>query len=1569
MNCVYYLKNKKFNSEQELDDFLLEKDDLYSKYGDVVFSLNQNFIRTQEKLERAAKDSIAANKEYKEAKRKYLDGETIEEFKPPYVGVNKFLSGLVNKDGKLLFPEFREKEYWDRRFALWKEGEFTEEEKELLFAQGQPSKLTRQEDLDNARKTIEKKWELQAKVGDQIHAILRLFFTEAKSGIHKGEIYGKNVDFFKNQLLSKTIQQNPNEWGNIQGDVIDNAIELGTKLYNSVIEKFGENCKFYPEFTITSEIINPNQEDKQDIHKLRGDIDLLIVDSKGNAHVIDYKTSPKEYYGEYAEAKKLAFMYQIAVYGRMLEKYGIKKSANSELLIVPIKIKDFKFDGENVSYSGIEGLKQQFPWVSFKDTIEQNFRYQSNLDDFIPITEEVSPETSNLLTSVVELMKKTFPKHSWNRFSESDEEIKEELEAAGAFKPNSNNVYSYMIGNKLITADSDIELLQEVKEYKEKINAHTKSLTQNLIKNLKQAIENEDTSMVLPSIYKSNLQNIIDSKWLTHKLSQYCNKNWTVLDNDSLSIFGVILLKNTHTKQIDVIKLSSEKLDRMLHFGDKDSTKLSGLDIEEVSKSNSFMLDSTMGNVELMETMFVLNSINNISDLGDTIGKIEILNPHYGNGISASNKELLYSFNTLSKHNGLKNNKFKTQEIKLATQYDLAINEFNHIMKLADDANWVRGFQKYKNFESSLSIEDNNVDNLREIRLEKLLKLQKKLEEEFQELKSNTVEQIQLATQSRRLYNAVSLAIAELQNVNFKQQITDHDNWLNNLNVFKHGLSGNYYDNPGNLISELLNTTTNQATVAYQNVRASLSYSTAKIRKLIDAVKTDNNFGAWSQYTLNLTPNIYKKMIRQLPNGDIALVNVNDKSLSTSEREFLKFFLTTINKNRYGSIYTEEQLKQKMESDDIEYYRLPLAVGGVTSQISQENFMDVTKSRLKDYFSVSKTLDRMKDTLEGIDRVDDSSIQKKADLFEMGTIFDRGEGENRLEFIKQKGMGYFDLDLESLLLKHICQYSIKNEIDKVFPIMKAAMIHLTLQGFNRNKVFSNDLEFIENYITASIKNKPIEEEKIQKISTVSNKVKSIASFAALGFNPVQTMYQTIQHVWNDLRIILMKPDIMSKTGDSAFTFSNMKDSFISMYGDLFKDNSKPTKNSLLNEYYGLNDMDMNTISDRLKSDKYGLFNFQRYAFYFSSRPDYYSRGTLFGAQMRHDGTWDAHSVKDGKLVYDFKKDKRFFAFSSGNTKHPDYNKQKSLYYAIATQMVNENVKYDDGTEFKIDLDNPNLPRAYTVQQSEAYKNVADDIYGYYTHEKKSMFHSLWVGSMIMQFKTFWTGKKNQYLGRGGIKLRGEYQQYIENGEKYYYQIDEIGNILFDEPAKPESWMKENNMKMMAPVMQWKGQWQEGILLTFARLFNGGITNFKSNFINTFYNEDPMLRNVFRSNAKQLLFDLTFWAIHGILIVGMLSDWDKEEKKEAKKSNDAWSRFQYTSQYILSKSFSNSFLDFNITESLVSPTTTWTPMMLEWSGRTLGNIWNVLFGDKNAWNAIVNSTSTTRVFKPMLQESF
>jgi len=108
-------------------------------------------------------------------------------------------------------------------------------------------------------------------------------------------------------------------------------------------------------------------------------------------------------------------------------------------------------------------------------------------------------------------------------------------------------------------------------------------------------------------------------------------------------------------------------------------------------------------------------------------------------------------------------------------------------------------------------------------------------------------------------------------------------------------------------------------------------------------------------------------------------------------------------------------------------------------------------------------------------------------------------------------------------------------------------------------------------------------------------------------------------------------------------------------------------------------MDMNIYAERMRTDVHNKYNFTNLAFKFASRPDYYNRMTIIIAKMKADGIWDALEVKDGQLVYNYKKDKRFLAYSSGNTSDPNYNKQASLYHTIAEQFIAEGTQNPDGS--------------------------------------------------------------------------------------------------------------------------------------------------------------------------------------------------------------------------------------------------------------------------------------------------
>ena len=69
MKCTYNYKGKQFQSIQQLDDFLLEKQIYENKYGDLVFSMTERQLSAQNKIDSINKEAEELNKRYAEAKK------------------------------------------------------------------------------------------------------------------------------------------------------------------------------------------------------------------------------------------------------------------------------------------------------------------------------------------------------------------------------------------------------------------------------------------------------------------------------------------------------------------------------------------------------------------------------------------------------------------------------------------------------------------------------------------------------------------------------------------------------------------------------------------------------------------------------------------------------------------------------------------------------------------------------------------------------------------------------------------------------------------------------------------------------------------------------------------------------------------------------------------------------------------------------------------------------------------------------------------------------------------------------------------------------------------------------------------------------------------------------------------------------------------------------------------------------------------------------------------------------------------------------------------------------------
>lgn len=1556
MGCIYDYKGHIFQSELELDDFLLERRHLVSKYGDIVFSKSNRAIQTYDSVMNLKMDTEAlkASKIISEVEDGKNDIENTNVSGNGYIGVNKFLQGLRNLEGDLLFPEFRPENYWKEIKPRWAGGKFDKEEADAIFGEGVETRpIVSDEEFARAREVIENKWKAQGKIGTELHKAIQKYFSESKSG--------RNIRESDDNFLINTYFPSILDTKLVPSKVIAETVKYCRDLEKSLQREFGEDLIYLPEVAVsgtTSQIGesgNPN--------KLLGVIDLLVIDGRGNAHIIDYKTSPRPYVGTaseagYDSAKILTFKYQLGVYERLLRKYGINTSG-SRLFIAPIQLSDFKREGDDWVYSGIKEYSGHVEDLT--QDIKTNINIQENIDEFLPAPFVTKATTENLLQTVTSVMSKWFPKYTSTPEEITDDMVTETIREGKGNEPNpETGKYTYTPKNngRTLKADTYEELFVMVKRGMNSIANHKINTTQSIKEGLKKAIEDENP------YYEFTEASIPDDPkgvtgWFQRRLSRYCNSNWELVDCEPAEYLGCLLLRNKLTNQIDVVKISTSMLrrPRELVKGRRGLTGAFESDIISQNKPNSLMMESVNGNIELMEAMLVLNNLPNLFEENAIVGEINVYNPFRGEGIPNDNKQLLYCFNELDKLSpiGENNMKGKNAKVRLANRYDILYNRMREILTNVGGDNRLN--RRWRRFSEATSILDSCVGNPTQLRLE-LLNLRKEFLETFKDVSDTGAYDDVIGMPHIQVYRMLEMAIGEIDGLDFRQQLHDHDKWLESIYVWKSGLEGTYLDNPGNTKSPILNKLTSLVTIAYQNVRDTLNRSQGEIRGLVNELKKDQNFTYLKERTIGNQATLYRDMIVYTDDGDILLKNPDDPTtgLSEAQRKFLKYFLKTVNSNRFKNM-TEEELEELRLSGDVRYYRLPLAAGNATSIASSKGLLSAVKDKFQDW-NPKKAIERARMKVEGFLDPTDPTVERvrRGEMWEMTNSFDVGEkgSEIRLSLIEDRKPEFFEANLETLLLKHITAYSAKEHLDEIFPSLQALAIHLSDMGTIMNTKFEDDIQYLHDYIKNKIFNQSLISDDRKPLAAITSNLMGLASKTALAFSPVQT-YQHLDGIWKDISLVIRKPD-----GGLAFTKENMTKAYKYAIADAIHYGNTKSMLELLNEQYGLNDVDMNTIADKIKSDQSGIWNFWSLAFRFASRPDFYNRLTIFGAQMRGDGCWEAHSVVNGKLIYDWKKDSRFSAYANGNTSSPDYKKQEALYYTMAHQLVKEHTRNADGSLFRV---GDALPKAYTVQQSESHKALADSIYGYYSHEKKSMFQSTLIGGLLFQMYTYWSSKKNQYLAPGGIKLQGKLVHYEENGQKYYHKLDDKGQMT-DEPTTEDTGF---------PYYVWEGRFEEGILLTLTKVLNDlVIGSYKKGSVregwklitnDIWNNEDENLRRAYRSNLRQLFYDLFMLLFVGALVSGSLAEFVKDDIKE--RGNDTMSDAALNATLSLSsRILSNSTADFNFIESIAGRGLSWTPFAFETLDRTLNTFSEVISGDKSLYQGLINTVAATRATKPI-----
>jgi hypothetical protein len=115
-----------------------------------------------------------------------------------------------------------------------------------------------------------------------------------------------------------------------------------------------------------------------------------------------------------------------------------------------------------------------------------------------------------------------------------------------------------------------------------------------------------------------------------------------------------------------------------------------------------------------------------------------------------------------------------------------------------------------------------------------------------------------------------------------------------------------------------------------------------------------------------------------------------------------------------------------------------------------------------------------------------------------------------------------------------------------------------------------------------------------------------------------------------------------------------------------------TKLNQFNLKYRFSNIDVARISEGQKTGRGGILNYENWMYSTMRRPDYVNRMVLFSAKMHHDGVTNAYSIVNGKLQYDYRKDKRFKHYVENDTNSEEYYKERALYLSLLRAFNKEN---------------------------------------------------------------------------------------------------------------------------------------------------------------------------------------------------------------------------------------------------------------------------------------------------------
>lgn len=1490
MSCIYILYDSKTGQQKQYtykELIKLYNDGNYRDISDIIYDkgLKQDAVISQ---------IIELNKECK-----VQQNSDINNGEPNYTNGAKYTtqtlidSGLFRIKGERIIPEQNDENYIENvTRAFMQEG------------------LSESESRQKAE-GIKQNWEIINEDAKEIHSILNSFnFSKQDRYDFIQKLKGTRFENFASSLYDSITSKNG----------LLTMLRSTNKLSNDTTVKILQNINLLARLNTTGDDII-------------GHIDNLVIDTDGVLHIYNYKVTSTPI-SEWNAVKIEKYKYQMALLKQLLAYHGFNVSG-TELHIIPIRInysQDFSTITNIIPYLWDKHIKI-FQGQSFE-------KYERAAKYFIKSNLKLEPVKSAVTQRINNNLQHFFPERNIriNGIQKSiDEWIKHEFTTKwqGRIKKVDAPDHTYEVffddefSNPVYIKSSDEpiennELRQEVEKYFKESQENTNKFISSIVRDIRASKRAGKSMLGRGKIDNRNLQ--VALTYIGRNLSKYITSykevqgikifDWDLISNDTLLNANILVFKNNITDQIDVVCLSNYSLKQKIKFNGQNN--IMGSYINDASTDTKGLIDfpASYANIEAIRTMTILNEVlPQINQSKLLLGELKILSTFN------AGQEIKYDMESLNKD-------LFQEAVKIVKKNNADFNFVNNFTKaryvdpldiLLQDYQGIIQTSSMSQAEKQdiVDLGFNNLENLKtreakKIELRSIIEKIYKMDPSIEIMTPNAILQCSKSDSNperkalAKLYIMCENAFCYYSGIQVKNEYK-----INKM--YEYGMPQNRVPN------KTYQSVTNMFTKTVDDIAYRVKAEYNHIREFTEAFYNAMGYGHIRSSTLGDQARAFNNLYRVDDSGKILMefrnpyIEDSQSPLSYAEKKYLKQVLFELAKIRsliYGfdfkfDGYSDPALQKFIEQNKGWYFNPPLEKASQAT-IASKGFSSIIDNWVVRAKTIVKNPQQtINDLINGIGTSQEAELMEKSfntlhltNSFIVGDGYKGGES-SRAEMINSHPQNFFETNVENLLAHYLERQIQVEEFNKTLIAVKGILLQLEMigesAGENNRVGLIQTTKMIQDFVKQNIFNQSIMEPESQKLMAWMYPFRQLVSKAYIAGNIVSMFRDTFEGMWQNTARMLTKyqTDIDAKSLTNAYK-EVTKASFTSARGITIIDELCKT--------YRLSNLDVARISEGLTTSSSGLLNPDKWMYYTLRAPDFLNRMVLFVAKCMKDGCWDAFDLDQGKLVYNWRKDKRYSVYADKSKKGTkEYEEQRISYYNAIRSYNQEH------PESTIGFDD-DLPTAYSNNQIQQMRQLSNSIYGAYDRSMRAKYENTALGLTFAMFSTWMNGMVSNYLTKPGqyaggpttieqdrdgsgnllyMDRNGIVVVELNNGTSKTYIYEETGEIV-------------QNLEGMVPIMKEVPLVVQGIMYTLwdsiVALRKGG----KEQFIKDILNNPVQAANL-RKAISDLIAILLFSTLFKFAVTPMY--------KEFKNNSSDHSVIENAFAELLYKSTSRSYDGF------------------------------------------------------------